>query len=254
MEGRQAVRELLAAGTRRVREVWLAEGQDDNETLADIVALARANGVPVQAVGRGRVDAMARTSAPQGVLAFAEPVAEVDLQALTRRPAGGPPPFLVVFDGVTDPHNLGALMRTAVCAGATGVVLGRHRSAHLSPAAVKSAAGAAEHLPIALVAGIPAALVELRAAGVWTVGLDADGDGTLWDLDVATEPVALVLGSEGNGLSRLARQRCDVVVRIPMEGPLPSLNVAAAGALACFEVARLRQSPHRPSVSGSSER
>ena len=240
VEGRQAVRELLSAGRRRVREVWLAEGLDGRDAVTDIVEMARSSGVPIRPVTRGRIDASAGTSASQGVVAFAEAVAGVDLAVLTRRATGTRPPFLVAFDGVTDPHNLGALMRTAVCAGATGVVLGRHRSAHLSPAAVKAAAGAVEHLPIAVVAGIPAALVDLNEAGVWTVGLDADGERTLWDLEVATEPVALVLGSEGKGLSRLARQRCEVVVRIPMEGSLSSLNVAAAGALACFEIARRR--------------
>ncbi|HMC41126.1 MAG TPA: RNA methyltransferase, partial [Acidimicrobiales bacterium] len=130
--------------------------------------------------------------------------------------------------------------RTAVAAGATGLVLGRHRSASLTPAAVKAAAGAVEHLRVALVGGIPSALSELKAAGVWTVGLDAGAAGSLWGLTVATEPVALVLGAEGHGLSPLARARCDLVVGVPMAGPLDSLNVSAAAALALFEVARRR--------------
>ncbi|HWG73162.1 MAG TPA: 23S rRNA (guanosine(2251)-2'-O)-methyltransferase RlmB [Acidimicrobiales bacterium] len=241
VEGRQAVRELLRAGTRRVREVWLAEGIDEADAVADITAAARQAGIPVRPVGRGRLDAAAGTSAPQGVLAFAEPVPEAELADLARRRVGGPPPFLLVLDGVTDPHNLGALLRTALCAGATGAVLGRHRSAHLTPAAVKAAVGAVEYLPIALVSGVPAALAELKAAGVWTVGLDGGGDQPLWGLEVAIEPVAIVLGAEGRGLARLTGQRCDVVVQVPTQGPLGSLNVAAAGALACFEVARRRR-------------
>ncbi|MBO0747707.1 MAG: 23S rRNA (guanosine(2251)-2'-O)-methyltransferase RlmB, partial [Acidimicrobiaceae bacterium] len=164
----------------------------------------------------------------------------VGLDRLTGTRPGRPAPFLVVLDGVTDPHNLGAVMRSALSAGATGLVIGRHRAARLTPTAVKAAAGAAEHLPIALVGGIPAALNELRSAGVWTVGLDASGSGTVWELEVATEAVALVLGAEGRGLSSLVRQRCEVVVGIPMAGPLESLNVSAAAAVACFEVARRR--------------
>jgi 23S rRNA (guanosine2251-2'-O)-methyltransferase len=241
VEGRQAVLELLRAGRRAVRQVTVAEGTDADGPVAELVALAERRGVPVRRAPRGRVDALAGTEAPQGVVAVAEEVPVADLEDLARRPApGGAPPLLVVLDGVTDPHNLGAIMRTAVGAGASGVVLGRHRSARLTPAAVKAAAGAVEHLPVALVAGIPAALRELAAAGVWTVGLDADAPAPLWDLQVGTEPVAVVLGAEGRGLGRLTRDVCEVAVAIPLTGPLGSLNVSAAAALACFEVARAR--------------
>jgi 23S rRNA (guanosine2251-2'-O)-methyltransferase len=240
VEGRQAVRELLRARRREVREVWVSEGVDNAGPVTDIIDLARRQGVPLRSVPRVRLDNLARTEAPQGVLALAEPISDVELARLVERRPGQPAPFLVVLDGVTDPHNLGAVMRSAVSAGATGVVLARHRAAHFTPAAVKAAAGAVEYLPAALVAGIPAALKELADAGVWTVGLDGSGAGELWDMAVATEPVALVLGAEGKGLSRLVRQRCEVVVRIPMLGPIESLNVSAAGALACFEVARRR--------------
>ena len=220
-----------------MHQVLLAD--DDGGPLADIAELARERGIPVHAVGRGRIDAVALTDAPQGVVATAEPVPAVDLDHLLGAP-GGETPMLVVLDEVTDPHNLGAVMRSALSAGATGVVLGRHRSAHLTPSALKAAAGAAEYLPVALVTGVPAALRTLADAGVWTVGLDADGASTLWELPVATEPVAIVLGAEGRGLSRLVRERCELVVRAPMLGPLDSLNVSATAALACFEVARRR--------------
>lgn len=146
----------------------------------------------------------------------------------------------MVLDGVTDPHNVGAVMRSALSAGATGLVLGRHRAAGLGPTAVKAAAGAVEYLPVAEVAGIPSALSQLSQAGVWTVALDSAAKTQLWDLTLASEPVALVLGDEGRGLSPLVRQRCDLAVRIPLRGPLESLNVSAAAALACFEVARRR--------------
>ena len=241
VEGRQAVRELLAAGRRRVRELWIADGMDASAIVSEILDLAAGARVPVRRVTRGRLDAMASTDAPQGVIARAASLEEADLEELTR-PVRGTPPFLLVLDGVTDPHNLGALLRTAECAGATGAVLSRHRAAHVTPAVTKAAAGAVEHLPIAVVPGIPTALAQLRAAGVWTVGLDAGAGKSVFDLAVATEPVALVLGAEGTGLSRLVRERCDLTVAIPQRGSLPALNVAAAGAVACFELARRRSS------------
>jgi 23S rRNA (guanosine2251-2'-O)-methyltransferase len=240
IEGRRAVRELLSAGRRPVREVWMAEGLDDASVVADISALARGRGVPLRTVARSRLESAARTDAPQGVLAFATSLPEARLEELVRRDRAGTAPFLLVLDGVTDPHNLGALLRTAECAGATGAVLPRRRAAHVTPTVTKAAAGAIEHLPIAVVAGIAGALRALADAGVWTVGLDAGARMSLWDLELAPEPVALVLGGEGRGLSRLVRTRCDVLVAIPQRGAIESLNVGAAGALACFEVARRR--------------
>ncbi len=220
----------------------LAETATQGGLLDEIVALADGAGIPIRRVGRGRVDAVALTDAPQGVVAFADPQPEVDLADLMVGGKGRPAPFLVVLDGVTDPHNVGAVMRSALSAGATGLVMGRHRAARLGPTTTKAAAGAVEWLPLAVVAGVPAALSQLRDAGVWTMGLDAGGEGSLWDLEVATEPIALVLGAEGGGLARLTRQRCDAVVSIPMRGPLGSLNVSVAAALGCFEVARRRGS------------
>jgi 23S rRNA (guanosine2251-2'-O)-methyltransferase len=240
VEGRRAVRELLAAGRRRVRDLWVSHEAGSSPALDEIVGLAAAARVPVRRVTPEQLQAAARTEAPQGVLARAEPLPVADLVDLARAQPGRPPPFLVVLDGVTDPHNLGALLRTMECAGATGAVVPRHRAAHVTPAAAKGASGAVEHVPIAVVPGVPGALAELRRAGVWTVGLDAGASQSVFDLSVATEPLALVLGAEGTGLSRLARERCDVVVAIPLRGALPSLNVAAAGAVACYEVARRR--------------
>jgi 23S rRNA (guanosine2251-2'-O)-methyltransferase len=245
VEGRQAVRELLVAGRRAVREVWLAEGAERGGPVAEITALAQSRRIPVRQVPRARLDAAAGTEAPQGVLAYAEAVPVFELGDLLGPDGDGVQPFLLVLDGITDPHNVGALLRSAVGAGATGAVIARHRAGRLGPAALKAAAGAVEYLPIALVAGIPAALADLRQAQVWTVGLAAEGSGELWELNVATEAVALVVGAEGHGLSRLARDRCDLLVRIPMSGPLDSLNVAAAGALGCFEVARRRSEAGR---------
>jgi 23S rRNA (guanosine2251-2'-O)-methyltransferase len=234
------VRELLAAQRRPVRDVWVSDTVEESALVAEIFDLAEEAGVPIRRVPPARLESEARTAAAQGFVAHARPVPDVDLEELCRSGEGHVPPFLVVVDGVTDPQNLGALLRSAELAGATGVVLPRHRSAHLSPAVTKAAAGAIEHLRFALVAGVPAALSSLAGHGVWTVGLDASGDVPLWELTLATEPVALVLGAEGSGLSRLARARCDVVVSIPQRGRLGSLNVAAAGAIAAFEISRRR--------------
>jgi 23S rRNA (guanosine2251-2'-O)-methyltransferase len=237
------VRELLLVGRRKVREVWLSPGEGGNldGPLADLAELAADLRVPTKVVSRAKLDGAARTEAPQGVVAFAAPLPEADLDDLVR-PVRGVNPFLVAVDGVTDPGNLGALLRSAECAGVTGVVLPRHRSVHVTATAAKAAAGAIEHLPITLVGGLPAALERMKAAGVWAVGLDGAGDTPLHAIPFAADPVVLVLGAEGAGLSRLVRQRCDAVASIPLRGRLESLNVAAAAAIATYEVARLRAS------------
>jgi len=241
VEGRHAVFELLLAGTRRVREVVLASDLDPAPILDDIVDLADELKVPIREISRGKFEAMARTDAPQGVLALAAPLPEYALDDLAQPGPDGTPPFLLLLDGVTDPGNLGALLRSAECAGVTGVVLPRHRAAHITPTVTKAAAGAIERLRMATVPGIPSALARLSDLGVWTVGLEASADRSLFELDLAEEPVALVLGAEGAGLSQLVRKRCDQLVSIPLRGRLNSLNVSVAGALACYEVTRRRE-------------
>ena len=242
VEGHHAVHELLVAWRRRARRIWVADTETRSEPVQRITQLANERRVPVQIKPVEAVLATARTGAPQGVIAWADPVLPVELDELLEVSASAGPPFLLVLDGVTDPGNFGSLLRTAACAGVGGVVVGRHRSAPLTPAAVKAGAGAVEHVPIASVGGIPAALQRLNRSGVWLVGLDPLGADEVWSASLFDGPVALVLGSEGKGLSRLARERCDSLVRIPQQGPLGSLNVAAAAAVACFEVARRRAS------------
>jgi len=196
--------------------------------------------VPVETVPRAHLDAQARTDAAQGVVALARPLEPVALEDLCQPRRDGTAPFLLVAAGVTDPRNLGALLRSAECAGVTGVVLPRHRSARISPTVAKTAAGAIEHLPFAVVGGVPAALSELRQRGVWSVGLAGEVAESLYDLPLGDGPVALVMGGEEKGLAPLVRRRCDAVAAIPQHGALPSLNVGVAGAIACFEVARQR--------------
>ena len=229
--------ELLAARRRRVTDVWMAQDLPHAPVLDRIEALATDARVPLRRVSRSRLEAAAATDAPQGVLAHAQPLPEADLDDL----CGAPNAFLLAVDGVTDPHNLGALLRSAEAAGATGAVLARHRAVHVTPTVAKAAAGAVEHVPMAVVPGMPAALARAKELGCWVVGLAGDGDRSLFDdLAVADEAIVLVVGAEGGGLSRLARARCDLVVSIPMRGRLGSLNVSAAAALALFEVSRRR--------------
>lgn len=244
------MRELLLAGTRRVREIYVAEEQEDTEVLQDIVDLAIDLKVPVREVTRTRLFSFARTESPQGVLARAAELPEYELHDLAHaRTASGAPPFLLAVDGVTDPGNLGALLRSAECAGVSGVVLPKHRAVHITPTVTKAAAGAVEYLPMTLVGGLPSAINELKAAGVWVIGLDMGGDTDLFNLEVADQAVCLVMGAEGKGLSRLVRERCDAVASIPLLGELSSLNVSAAGALACFEVTRRRLAAARAAQS-----
>jgi 23S rRNA (guanosine2251-2'-O)-methyltransferase len=240
VEGRQAVRELLRANRRPVKSLLLADGMDAAAILDDIERLASTRRVRVEYVSRRRIDSVARTDAAQGVVALARPIEETPLESLCEPSRRGRVPFLLVLDGITDPHNLGAVLRSSECAGVTGIVLPRHRSAHLSPTVAKVAAGAIEYLPMAVVAGIPAALQKLSASGVWTVGLVGESKQTLYGLALGDQPVALVLGSEGAGLAALTRKRCDALASIPQHGRLASLNVSTAGAIACFDVARQR--------------
>ncbi len=246
VEGRQAVRELLAAGARRVTEVWICDDLEPSDQLDQIERLAIRRKIKLVPASRRQVDAAARTDAHQGVIARAAPLEEASLEELCE-PTGKATPLLLVLDGITDPHNLGALMRSALCAGVTGVVLPRHRAVHVTPTVAKAAAGAIEHLPMTLVAGIPSALQRMAGLGVTAVGLDPGSDVSIDALGAeATEPLALVLGSEGRGIAPLAAKRCAKTVAIPMYGAIGSLNVAAAGAVACFTVARLRQASSQP--------
>ncbi len=238
IEGRQAVRELLLAGNRRIHEVLMIDDMDHAEVLDDIRELANEMKVAFRPINRKRMSVEALTDSHQGVIARAQPVPETDLETLAKKKGA----FLLILDGVTDPGNLGAILRTAECAGVTGIVLPRHRSVHISPTVTKAAAGAVEHLPMALVGGIPAALLRLQELGVYTIGLDAGGDSSIFSLPLNDgRAVALILGAEGSGLSRLVAERADTVASIPLVGRLNSLNVAMAGAVACFEIVRIRQ-------------
>jgi len=232
--GLHAVAEALRVG--RVQRIRIA-GRDDDRLRA-LLNDARARGVRVEVVTRDSLEREARHGVHQGVVADVEDLPEATLADLTRADRGAP--LIVVLDGVEDPHNVGAIIRTIDAAGATGVVRQTRRAAPLDGAAAKSSAGAVHHVPVADVVNIARALEELKEAGVWTVGLDAGGQTPYYELDL-TVPTALVLGAEDSGLRRLVRERCDFGAAIPRAGHVGSLNVSAAAAIVLFEAVRQRR-------------
>lgn len=229
--------ELLRAGRRSVQRILIADAQDPAEILDEIEREAQRRRVLVQVVSMARLDREARTEGHQGVVAFASRLDTVILDDLISAPH----PFLLVCDGVTDPRNLGAMLRSADGAGVTGVVLPRHRSARISPTVTKTAAGAIEYLTFSDVGGVPTALDTMNKAGILTVGLAGEATASLYDLDLGSVPVALVVGSEERGLATLTRKRCGAVVSIPQLGKVSSLNAGVAVSIAAFEVARQRR-------------
>jgi 23S rRNA (guanosine2251-2'-O)-methyltransferase len=234
------VLELLEARARPVSKVLMAGELEPSEQLDRIEALCRSNRVPLEVVSRARLDRSAATESNQGVLALARPLRGVELDELLS-PADAAQPFLLVCDGLTDPHNLGSLLRSAECAGVTGVLLPRHRAARVSPTVAKVAAGAIEHLRFCSVSGVPSALERLTKAGVTVIGLAGEAKPSLYALDVHDKPVALVIGSEDKGLAALSRKRCTTLAAIPQLGAIESLNASVAGAVAMFELARQRR-------------
>ncbi len=236
VEGRHAVLELLKARRRQVQKIFVADQQDPSEMLDAIELEAQRQRVPVQFVAMSRLDREARTEGHQGVMAIAARLETVSLESLLQKKH----PFLLVCDGVTDPRNLGAMLRSADGAGVTGVVVPRHRTARISPSVTKTAAGAIEYLTFCDVGGIPAAIDLLNKAGVLTVGLAGESKDSIYDLDLGSVPVALVVGGEEKGLSALTRKRCSAVVSIPQLGKISSLNAGVAVSIAAFEVARQR--------------
>ena len=241
IEGRQAVRELLIGQKRKVREIWIASDIDAAPILDDIEELAHAQRIAILEVPRRKIEETARSEAPQGIIAFAAQLEEASFADMLKT-HNGVAPFLVAVDGVTDPGNLGALLRCCDGAGVTGVVLPKHRAVHVTPTVAKTSAGAVEHVPMTLVSGLPTAIQQMRDKGIWVVGLDDSSRDTLFDIGkLANDGICIVLGAEGSGLSRLVRERCDTIVSIPMLGQVSSLNVSAAAALATYEVTRVRE-------------
>ena len=238
IEGRNAVTEALRAGTA-IDKLYIARG-DTDRTLGRLAAQARKAGVVVVEADRRKLDAMSATGAHQGVVAIAAAAAYAsveDLLSIARE--RGEPPLLVVCDEISDPHNLGAIIRTAECAGAHGIIIPKRRSAGLTAVVAKTSAGAVSYLPVARVPNIPQALKDLKDRGLWVFGAAAEGTTALYAADLKG-PAAIVIGSEGDGMTRLVRESCDFLVSIPMKGKISSLNASAAAAILLYEAVRQR--------------
>lgn len=244
--GLNPVRELLRAGGEGVAELWFAEGAERPRAFAELERLAGGVGAKVRAAPRARLDRLAGAAGHQGVVAVVSDYryAEIEdlLEGARRR---SEPALLVLLDGVEDPQNLGAIVRSAHALGAHGVVVPKDRSASVTPAAAKASAGAVEHCPVARVTNLARTLEELKEKGVWSVAAVPDGERDLGDVDL-TGPTALVVGGEGAGVRDLVRRTCDYTARIPMGGELSSLNASVAAAIALYEAGRQRrESPER---------
>ena len=238
IEGRNAVIEALRAGTA-IDKIYLQKGETD-KTLGHIASRARAAGTVVVEADRRKLDAMSRTHAHQGVIALASVREYVSVESiLNAAREKGEAPLLVVCDEISDPHNLGAIIRTAYCAGAHGVIIPKRRSAGLTAIVAKTSAGAVSYMPVARVANIPSLLKDLKKQGIWVFGTAAEGTTRLYDADLKG-PAAIVIGSEGDGMSRLVAENCDFLVSIPMRGRISSLNASAAAAILLYEAVRQR--------------
>ncbi len=238
IEGRNAVIEALRAGTA-IDKIYLMKGESDS-ALGHIASAAREKGIVVVDADRHKLDNMSRTHAHQGVIALAavREYASVD-DILNAAREKGEAPLIVVCDELSDPHNLGAVIRTADAAGAHGVIIPKRRSAGLTAVVGKTSAGAVAHVPVARVPNLPALLKELKEAGVWVFGTAADGTTPLYQADLKG-PAAIVIGSEGTGMGRLVAENCDFTVSIPMFGKINSLNASAAAAVLLYEAVRQR--------------
>ena len=223
IEGRNAVIEALRTEAS-IDKIFIQKGETD-KTLGHIASKARAAGIVVVEADRRKLDGMSRTHAHQGVIALAA--------------AKNEKPLIVVCDEISDPHNLGAIIRTAYCAGAHGVIIPKRRSAGLTSVVAKTSAGAVSHMKVARVPNIPSLLKDLKKQGVWVFGTAADGTTGLYDADLKG-PAAIVIGSEGDGMTRLAAENCDFLVSIPMKGDLNSLNASASAAILLYEAVRQR--------------
>ncbi|MDR5683068.1 MAG: 23S rRNA (guanosine(2251)-2'-O)-methyltransferase RlmB [Armatimonadota bacterium] len=248
IEGRNPVWEALHAD-RPIRKIQIARTARLAGTLARIVSHAKSRGIPVQFVDPRHLAAVSATGAHQGVIALISPHRTVELEALLKQATARGAPFLVLLDGIEDPRNLGAIVRTAEAAGAHGVVIPRRRAAGLSPAVAKASAGAIEHVPVAMVTNMAQAVKACRAAGLLTVAADPRAL-RCYDEVALRPPLALVIGGERSGVRRLVRERCDLTVRIPMRGRISSLNASVAAAILLFEVVR----QHRHGHGGPRER
>ena len=238
IEGRNAVMEALRAG-RTIDKIFIAKG-DVDKTLGHIASKARSAGIVVTEADRRKLDAMSQTHAHQGVIAMVAAHAYATVEEILENAKNrGEAPLIVICDELSDPHNLGAILRSAECAGAHGVIIPKRRSVGLTATVAKASAGAVEYMKVARVTNINTAIAELKGKGVWVFGTAAEGSIPMYKADL-TVPAAIVIGSEGDGMTRLAAENCDFLVSIPMKGDLNSLNASASAAILLYEAVRQR--------------
>lgn len=238
LEGRNALQEALKSG-RTIDKVFVAAG-DTDRALQRLAAQAKEAGAVVVPVDRRKLDAMSATRAHQGIIALAAAHVYYTIDDILAEAAGrGEAPLIVICDELSDPHNLGAILRSAECAGAHGVIIPKRRSVGLTATVAKASAGAVEYMKVARVTNISSAIAELKERGVWVFGTAAEGSIPMYQADL-TGPAAIVIGSEGDGMSQLVRKNCDVMVHIPMKGKISSLNASAAASILLYEAVRQR--------------
>ena len=236
--GRNAVTEALKSG-RGINKLWIASG-DREGSVAEIAALAKERGIVVQYVERAKIESLAGGHRHQGVLAYVAPVPYAELDDILKAAEEkGEAPFLVLLDELEDPHNLGALLRTADATGVHGILIPKRRSVSLNATVAKTSAGAVEYVPVARIGNIAQTLKKLKEKGFWVAGADMDGEKAYYEADL-TGPLVLVVGSEGRGMSRLTKEACDFIVSMPMVGCINSLNASVAGSILMYESMRQR--------------
>lgn len=236
--GRNAVTEALKSG-RGINKLWIASG-DREGSVAEIATLAKERGIVVQYVERAKIESLAGGHRHQGVLAYVAPVPYAELDDILKAAEEkGEAPFLVLLDELEDPHNLGALLRTADATGVHGILIPKRRSVSLNATVAKTSAGAVEYVPVARIGNIAQTLKKLKEKGFWVAGADMDGEKAYYEADL-TGPLVLVVGSEGRGMSRLTKEACDFIVSMPMVGRINSLNASVAGSILMYESMRQR--------------
>ena len=238
LEGRNALTEALRSG-RTIDKVFVAGG-DTDRALQHLAAEAKKAGAVVVEVDRRKLDAMSTTRSHQGIIALAAAREYFSIDDILQEAADrGEAPLIVICDELSDPHNLGAILRTAECAGAHGVIIPKRRSVGLTATVAKAAAGAVEYMKVAKVSNINNAIAELKDKGVWVFGTAAEGSVPMYQADL-TGPAAIVVGNEGDGMSQLVRKNCDMLVHIPMKGNISSLNASVAASILLYEAVRQR--------------
>lgn len=238
LEGRNPVMEALKSG-REINKLLVLKGNREG-SINKIVAIAREKGIVIQELGRQGLDSISHTGAHQGVIAYAASGRYVEVEdILEKARLCNEQPFIIILDGIKDGHNLGAIIRTAECAGAHGVIIPKRRSASINPVVVKSSAGAVEYVHVARVTNIAQTIEYLKNNNIWVVGADASGHNMLYGKDMGG-PIAVVIGSEGEGIGRLVAEKCDFLVRIPVAGQVSSLNASVAAGIIMYEVYRQR--------------